>query len=62
MKNSVYEGIQERAVKARLHMPQYVQSVSGNISQACRFFGVSRPLFYTWKERYEKNVLVGLRD
>ena len=46
---------------ARLRKLQYVQTVSSNISQICRFFGVSRALFYTWKERYEKNVLAALR-
>jgi transposase len=36
--------------------------VSGNVRQTCRFFGVSRALFYIWKKRFEKNGLAGLRD
>jgi transposase len=36
--------------------------VSGNVSQTCRFFGVSTALFYIWKKRYEKNGLAGVRD
>jgi len=44
MKNPVYEQIQTRKVKARLRMPQHGQRVSGNVSQTCRFFGVSRAL------------------
>jgi transposase InsO family protein len=62
MKNQVYEQIQARKVKARLRMLQHAQRVSGNVSQTCRFFGVSRALFYIWKERYEKHGAAGLRD
>src|ERR1700691_55308 len=62
MKNQVYEQIQARKVKARMRMLQHAQRVSGNVSQTCRFFGVSRALFYIWKERYEKHGAAGLRD
>lgn len=36
--------------------------MSGNISQTCRFFGVSLSLYYIWKKRFEKKGLDGLRD
>src|SRR5215467_13845616 len=62
MKNPVYEQIQPRKVKARLRMLQHAQRISGNVSQTCRFFGVSRALYYIWKERYEKHGVAGLRD
>jgi len=62
MKNSAYDQIQARKVKARLRMLEHAQRVSGNVSQTCRFFGVSRAHFYIWKKRYEKNGLAGLRD
>ena len=62
MKNPVYEQIQARKVKARLRMLQHAQRVSGNVSQTCRFFGVSRALYYIWKARYEKHGVAGLRD
>ena len=62
MKNPVYEQIQARKVKARLRMLQHAQRISGNVSQTCRFFGVSRALYYIWKERYEKHGIAGLRD
>jgi transposase-like protein len=62
MKNPVYEQIQARKVKARLRMLQHAQRISGNVSQTCRFFGVSRALYYIWKERYEKHGVAGLRD
>ncbi len=61
MKNPAYEQIQARKVKARLRMLQHAQWVSGNVSQTCRFFGVSRALFYIWKKHFERNGLGGLR-
>ena len=62
MKNPVNEQIQARKVKARLRMLQHAQRLSGNVSQTCRFFGVSRAVYYTWKKRYEKHGVAGLRD
>jgi transposase InsO family protein len=62
MKNPVYEQIQASKGKARLRMLQHAQRLSGNVSQTCRFFGVSRALFYIWKQRYEKHGVAGLRD
>jgi transposase InsO family protein len=62
MKNPVYEQIQARKVKARLRMLQRAQRISGNVSLTCRFFGVSRALFYNWKERYEEQGVAGFRD
>src|SRR5713101_1507491 len=62
MDNPVCEQIQARKVKARLRMLQHAQRLSGNVSQTCRFFGVSRSLYYIWKKRFEKKGLDGLRD
>jgi transposase-like protein len=28
---------------------------SGNVSQTCRYFGISREIFYRWKRAYEKD-------
>lgn len=33
-----------------------------NISETCRFFGVSRTAYYKWLERYNKYGLEGLED
>ena len=49
-------------MKARLRILQHAERVSGDVSQTCRFFGVSRALSHVWKKRYEKNGLAGLRD
>jgi len=27
---------------------------TGNVSKTCRYFGISRESFYTWKRSYEK--------
>jgi transposase InsO family protein len=52
MKNPVYEQIQARKVKARLRMLQHAKRLSGSVSQTCRFFGVSRALYYIWKKEW----------
>ncbi len=59
MKNPACEQIQARKVRARLRMLQHARRLSGNVSQICRFFGVSRALFYIWKQRYEKHGVAG---
>ena len=41
MGNPVYEQIQARKVKARLHMLQHAERVSGNVSQTCLLWGPS---------------------
>src|SRR5258707_15668854 len=61
-KRKLFPCSQKETAWARLRMLQHAQRVSGNVSQTCRFFGVSRALFYIWKKRYEKNGLTGLRD
>jgi transposase-like protein len=58
MKNPVYEQIQARKVKARLRMLQHAQRISCSVSQTCRFFGVSRALYYIWNKHYEKSGVV----
>lgn len=62
MSSSFQEQEQARKVKARLRMIQHYQQISHNVSQTCRFFGVSRTWFYIWKRRYEKQGKEGLRD
>jgi transposase-like protein len=43
----------ERDIKRKLRVIEYAKKV-GNISKACRYFGVSREGFYKWKRAYEK--------
>jgi transposase InsO family protein len=39
-----------------------VEEVTGSISATCRYFGISRQVFYRWKRRYEDEGLQGVRD
>ena len=49
----------ERDMKRKLRVFQYAQKV-GDISKACRHFGISRQSFYDWKHRYERDGEQGL--
>jgi transposase-like protein len=53
----------ERAQRAaaRLRVLQHFEQVSRNISRTCRFFGISRTLFYEWRRRYQREGLEGLK-
>jgi len=51
-----------RQAKARLRRIQHYQQVTHNVSQTCRFFGVSRRQFYTWLHRYREHGLEGLKN
>jgi transposase InsO family protein len=35
---------------------------SGNVALTCRYYGISRQCFYTWRRRYDAHGLDGLRD
>jgi len=51
-----------RQAKARLRRIQHYEQVTHNVSQTCRFFGVSRRQFYTWLKRYREQGLEGLKN
>ncbi|MBI3429366.1 MAG: IS481 family transposase [Actinobacteria bacterium] len=36
--------------------------VTGSVAATCRYFGISRQVFYRWKNRYEEQGLDGLKD
>ncbi|WP_374207473.1 IS481 family transposase [Streptomyces sp. FB2] len=36
--------------------------MSGNIAATCRYYGISRQCFYTWRRRFEAEGLDGLKD
>jgi transposase len=46
----------------RLAVIRHAEEVTGNVSQTCRYFGISRQTFYVWLRRYEEKGLEGLRD
>jgi len=50
-----------RAAARRLAILRHVEEVTGNVAQTCRYFGISRQLYYTWARRYEESGVEGLR-
>ncbi|MCF8564077.1 helix-turn-helix domain-containing protein [Alicyclobacillus tolerans] len=52
---------EEQVALERLHVIELAE-VTGNISKACRDFGISRKQFYRYKQSYERNGLSGLQD
>ncbi len=62
MRQAAKELEQARKARARLRMIQHAEQVSRNVSQTCRFFGISRTQFYIWLGRYREAGCPGLRD
>jgi transposase InsO family protein len=46
----------------RLAILQHAEEVTGNVALTCRYYGISRQVFYRWQRRYEAEGLDGLRD
>lgn len=49
----------QRDIKRKLKVLEYAQEV-GNISKACRYFGISRQSFYQWKRALAEEGEQGL--
>ena len=47
--------------KKRLKWMDYYRR-TGNVAQTCRYFGISRQCFYTWKQRYDPHRLASLEE
>jgi len=56
------ERTQQRLVPRRVAILHHAAEVSGNVSQTCRYDGISRPTFYKWLRSYEQQGEAGLRD
>jgi transposase InsO family protein len=52
----------DRQVKRRLAILRHAEEVTGNVAMTCRYYGITRQSFYTWKRRYEELGEEGLRD
>jgi transposase-like protein len=37
--------------KRRLAILRHAEEVTGNVSLTCRYYGISRQCFYTWRRR-----------
>jgi hypothetical protein len=51
-----------REVRRRLAILQHAEEVTGNVSMTCRYYGISRQVYYTWLRRYRDGGVEGLRD
>lgn len=51
-----------RRANRRLAVLQHAEEVSWNVAATCRYYGISRNVFYRWKRRYEDEGLEGLKD
>jgi hypothetical protein len=51
----------DRQAKRRLAIIRHVEEVTGNVSLTCRYYGISRPAYYTWYRRYQAEGIAGLR-
>jgi transposase InsO family protein len=56
------ERVQQRKIKHRLAVLRHAEEVTGNVAATCRYYGISRPTFYKWRERFEEHGEAGLRD
>jgi len=46
----------------RLAIIRHAREVTGNVALTCRYYGISRQVFYVWCRRYEAEGPAGLRD
>jgi transposase InsO family protein len=51
-----------RMAKRRLAILRHAEEITGNVSLTCRYYGISRQCFSTWRRRYDAHGLDGLRD
>jgi transposase-like protein len=40
----------------------HAEEVTGNVARTCRYYGISRPTFYKWRNRFEEHGEDGLRE
>lgn len=55
------EPMLDRVVRHRLAVLRHAQELTGNVAMTCRYYGITRQSFYTWRRRYEEDGPGGLR-
>ena len=53
---------QQRKIRHRLSVLRHAEEVSGSVAATCRYYGISRTVFYKWRNRFEELGEEGLRD
>ena len=51
-----------RMAKRRLAILRHAEEITGNVALTCRYYGISRQIFSTWRRRYDAHGLDGLKD
>jgi transposase InsO family protein len=51
----------DRQQKHRLAVLRHAEEVTGNVAATCRYYGISRSLFYTWQRRFDAEGVDGLK-
>ncbi|MEV8613943.1 helix-turn-helix domain-containing protein [Amycolatopsis sp. NPDC051373] len=51
-----------RRSNRRLAVLRQAEEASGNVAATCRYYGISRTVFYRWRHRYEDEGIDGLKD
>jgi transposase-like protein len=51
-----------RMAKRHVAILHHAEEVTGNVALTCRYYGISRQVFYKWRQRYDEHGLDGLRD
>jgi transposase InsO family protein len=52
----------DRRAAHRLAIIRHAQELTGNVSKTCRYYGISRQVYYKWLRRFEDGGLEALRD
>nr|WP_324612831.1 helix-turn-helix domain-containing protein [Streptomyces specialis] len=50
----------DREAKRRLAVIRYIEEVTGNVAQTCRYYAISRQAYYIWYRRYQAEGVEGL--
>jgi transposase len=51
-----------RDVRRRLAIIRHAEEVTGNVAMTCRYYGISRQVYYRWLRRYQEQGIDGLQD
>src|SRR6185437_12700569 len=62
METCVNERERDKNAARRLAILRHAEEVTGNVALTCRYYGITRQVFYLWRRRDETGGLEALRD